>query len=90
MTTAPLPDGDLHRLALALEQLNGTVSTGFATVRGDINLLARGEHENTRRIDALETDVEALKERRFPLPTIGGLMGIAGVVISTISLTTGK
>jgi hypothetical protein len=79
------PD-EAHRLAIALESLNGTVTTGFATVRGDINLLARGEHENTRRIDELETDVEELKSRRFPLPVIGGLCGIAAVLLSVIDV----
>lgn len=83
------PD-ETHRLALALESLRGTVETGFATVRGDINLLARGEHQNTQRIDALDKDVEELKARRFPLPTIGGIMGVAGVIVSVVALTNGR
>lgn len=83
------PD-ETHRLALALESLRGTVETGFATVRGDINLLARGEHHNTQRITDLEDDVEELKARRFPLPTIGGIMGVAGVIVSVVALTNGR
>lgn len=83
------PD-ETHRLAIALESLKGTVSEGFATVRGDINLLARGEHNNTLRIDALDKDVEELKARRFPLPTIGGIMGVAGVIVSVVALTNGR
>lgn len=79
------PD-ETHRLAIAVENLRGTVQEGFAVVRGDLNLLARGENHNTRRLDDLEGDVEELKARRFPIPTIGGLMGVAGVGISVLAL----
>lgn len=83
------PD-ETHRLALAVENLRGDLQTGFATVRGDLNLLARGENHNTSRIDALETDVDELKSRRFPLPTIGGIMGVAGVCVSVVALLNGR
>lgn len=79
-------DGELHRLALAMETLKGSMDTGFSTVRGDINLLARGESYNTQKLQDLEKDVNDLKARRFPLPTIGGLMGVAGVCVSCIAL----
>lgn len=83
------PD-ETHRLAIAVENLRGDLQTGFATVRGDLNLLARGENHNTRRLDDLETDVEDLKARRFPLPTIGGIMGVAGVCVSVVALVQGR
>lgn len=83
------PD-ETHRLAIAVENLRGTVQEGFAVVRGDLNLLARGENHNTRRIDDLEGDVEELKARRFPLPTIGGIMGVAGVCVSVVALVQGR
>lgn len=81
------PD-DNHRLALALETLNGTVQTGFATIRGDINLLSRAEHENGKSIESLDKRVSDLEGRRFPLPTIGGIMGVAGVLVSVVALAT--
>jgi hypothetical protein len=77
------PDpADLHRLALAMEQLNGTVQTGFATVRGDINLLARAEHQNGEDIDKLDTRVGKLEERRWPLQITQGVMSVAAVAIA--------
>lgn len=86
----PTPGNEeTHRLALALEGLRGTVETGFATLRGDINLLARGENHNTRRIDDLEEDVDKLKERRMPLQVIGGLCVASSVVLSVLSLIKG-
>lgn len=75
-------DPDLHRLALAVENLNGTVQTGLTAVRGDINLLARGESENTRRIGELETDVKSLQDRRWPVQITQGVMSVAAVAIA--------
>lgn len=79
-------DGELHRIALAMETMRGAMDTGFATVRGDINVLATRETSALRRLDEVEADVESLKQRRFPLPTIGGLMGVAGVCVSVFAL----
>lgn len=80
---------DAHRLALALEALRGSVDTGFATIRGDINLLARAENHNREDIAALDGRVKSLEDRRFPIPTIGGIMGVAGVCVSVVALTRG-
>lgn len=78
------PD-ETHRLAIALEGLRGTVETGFATVRGDINLLARGELSNKERIDDLEDEVDAIKARQFPTHVIGGLCAFISVALSAFS-----
>ena len=72
-----------HRLELLITE-------GFGAVRSDINLLARGEQEIGRRVIELEKDVGALKARNFPLPTIGCIMGVAGVCVSVVALVTGK
>lgn len=85
MTT--VPDPELHRLALAVEALHGTVQTGFATVRGDINLLARGEQLNTGRIEKLEEDVDQLKGSRFPWPVITGICAVSALALSGFQLT---
>lgn len=81
--------GEIHRLAVAVERLAGEMNTGVATLRGDINVLATREHSNANAITDLRKDVDALQERRFPLPHIGGLCGIAAVVLSVIQ-TFGK
>lgn len=85
MTTAP--DPDMHRMALALEQLSGKMDTGFATVRGDINLLSRGEAANARRIDGVEEDVEELKKTRFPWPVITGVVACGALAMSAFQMT---
>lgn len=79
------PD-ETHRLALAVESLRGTVETGFAAVRGDINVLATRESRNAADIAELDTRVKDLEGRRFPLPTIGGLCGVAAVLLSVVQV----
>lgn len=75
-------DGELSRIAVAMERMNGEMATGFATVRGDINLLARGEQANSRRLDDVEADVEKLKGGRFPWPVITGICAVAAFALS--------
>ena len=79
------PD-ETHRLALALEAMRGTMETGFATLRGDINMLARGESANTARIDDLEDEVDAIKSRQFPLHVVGGLCVVGSLALSVFTL----
>jgi hypothetical protein len=83
------PD-ETHRLALALESLKGLMEAGFATVRGDINLLSRGEHRNTERIENLESDVDKLKERRFPIQLIGSVCVVGSLALSVFSVFVGR
>lgn len=80
---------EAHRLALALESIRGTVETGFTAVRGDINLLAHKESRNASDVLELDKRVNALEDRRFPLPAIGGIMGVIGVLISLIATVKG-
>jgi hypothetical protein len=75
-------DPEIHRLAVALEALNGTMSTGFASVRGEIQLLARGEHQNGEDIDKLDERVGRLEERRWPLQITQGIMSVAAVAVA--------
>jgi hypothetical protein len=81
--------GESQRIEIALEALRGTMNSGFAALRGDINLLARGEYTNTRAIEDLGDRVDSLEERRFPLPVLGGILGVVGVLVSIVSVIRG-
>lgn len=87
MSTAPDPGPELNRMAVALERMNGAIATGFATVRGDINLLTRGEQANAARLDELENDVEELKKTRFPWPVITGICAVGALALSGFQMT---
>lgn len=43
--------------------------------------------DSLRRIDNLETRVTKLESTRWPLPTLGVLSGVGGVIVSLYSLT---
>lgn len=72
------PD-DAHRLELLITE-------GFATVRGDINVMATRESHNSEKITELRVDVDELQARRFPLPVIGGLCGVVAVLLSVVQV----
>jgi hypothetical protein len=88
---------DQAAVAVELERLRGTVSTGFAEVKGSLAVLmersARTERDleqlredTDKEVGALRTEVEALKARRWPLGVVGVLSGIAGIVTGAIAL----
>lgn len=43
-----------------------------------------------RAIPELRAEVEKLKANRWPLPTIGALAGVAGVVVAIVALLGGR
>ncbi|WP_405856104.1 hypothetical protein OG407_07170 [Streptomyces sp. NBC_01515] len=84
-------------VAVELERLRGTVSTGFAEVKGSLSVLVERSDRNERDLQQLRqdtekdlgdlrTDVEALKRNRWPLAAIGALTGIAGSVAGLLAL----
>lgn len=84
-------------VAVELERLRGTVSTGFAEVKGSLSVLVERSDRNERDLQQLRqdtekdlgdlrTDVEALKRNRWPLAAIGALAGIAGAVAGLLAL----
>lgn len=77
---------DRHSLELSIAELRSTVTEGFTAVRGDINLLARGESETTKDVADLTVRVKALESRSFPLPVIGGLCGVAAVLLTVMQV----
>ncbi|MEU1180670.1 hypothetical protein ABZ464_24025 [Streptomyces sp. NPDC005820] len=95
MSGAPEPEASA--VAIELERLRGTVTTGFAEVKGSLAVLVerstRNEQDLVRlrddtqkALDALGTEVEALKARRWPLGVLGALSGVAGAATGAIAL----
>jgi hypothetical protein len=76
-------------LQLAMARIEGSMNTGFATITGQIQLLDRGREHNAHAIDEVETRVENLEQRRFPLPVIGGLVGVLSIALSGFTLVRG-
>lgn len=84
-------------MAVELERLRGTVATGLAEVKGSLAVLlerstrteqdlARLREDTGKELDALRTELEALKARRWPLGVLGAAAGAAGAVTGIASL----
>lgn len=84
-------------VAVELERLRGTVSTGFAEVKGSLSVLverstrneqdlARLREETDQQYTELRAEVEALKKGRWPLPAVGALTGLGALAVALIAL----
>ncbi|MDI9829669.1 hypothetical protein [Streptomyces sp. KAU_LT] len=84
-------------VAVELERLRGTVSTGLAEVKGSLAVLLerstrteadllRLREETDKELDALKAEVEALKDRRWPLGVLGAVAGVVGTLTAVVSL----
>ncbi|MFB6872307.1 hypothetical protein [Streptomyces sp. NPDC056323] len=94
---SPPAEPETQAIAVELERLRGTVTTGFAEVKGSLAVLverstrneqdlARLRTETQRSLDALEDDVEALKARRWPLGMVGAVAGVVGAATGAVAL----
>jgi hypothetical protein len=95
-------------VAVELERLRGTVSTGFAEVKGALAVLVAASERNAKDVvtlredtekdllrlreeydkefDALKTELEELKARRWPLGVLGAVAGVVGTLTAVVSL----
>lgn len=78
--------GTLRDIVLRME---GAMNTGFSAIQGELNLLKRGESDTAGDVRDLRADVDQLKDRRFPLPVIGGLVSFAALGLSAFTLVKG-
>lgn len=72
-------------VALELERLRGAVEAGFARLDGRLDLLAQRHDQTDERLDELEARVDELERRRWPLPSVGALVGLAGLALATLA-----
>jgi hypothetical protein len=56
-----LPTGDPAAVAVALEQIRGTMATGFASIDGKLALLAQRGDQNDRRLEAVEARLDVIE-----------------------------
>ncbi|MFJ4688022.1 hypothetical protein [Streptomyces sp. NPDC088789] len=80
-TPEPPPDS----AAVALERLRATVEVGFARLDGALALLVQRSNQTEGRLDDLENRVDELEDRRWPLPRIGALVGLVGLMLAALA-----
>ncbi|WP_327594724.1 hypothetical protein [Streptomyces chartreusis] len=84
-------------VAVELERLRGTVSTGLAEVKGSLAVLlerstrteqdlVRLRDDTGKELDALRAELEALKGRRWPLGVLGAVAGVVGTLTAVVGL----
>ncbi|HEY1176220.1 MAG TPA: hypothetical protein VGF17_08680 [Phytomonospora sp.] len=81
MTQPPPPES----VAVELEKLRGTMAEGFARVDGALALLVQRGDQTDGRLDELESRVDELDNRRWPLPSIGAMVGLAGLFLAALA-----
>ncbi|MFF9034041.1 hypothetical protein ACF090_01025 [Streptomyces sp. NPDC014892] len=72
-------------VAVELERLRGTMAEGFARIDGALALLVQRSDQTDGRLDELENRVDELETRRWPLPNVGALVGLAGLALAAFS-----
>lgn len=94
---SPPPEPEAQAVAVQLERLRGTVTTGFAEVKGSLAVLVerstrteqdlvRLREQTERSLDVLGAEVDALKARRWPLGVVGAMAGVVGAATGAIAL----
>ncbi|AXE76017.1 hypothetical protein [Streptomyces atratus] len=94
---SPPPEQETEAIAVELERLRGTVTTGFAEVKGSLAVLVerstrteqdlvRLRNETQRSLNELGAEVDALKARRWPLGVVGAMAGVVGAATGAIAL----
>lgn len=94
---SPPPEPEPQAIAVELERLRGTVTTGFAEVKGSLAVLVerstrteqdlvRLRNETQKSLNELGAEVDALKARRWPLGMVGALAGVVGAATGAIAL----
>jgi hypothetical protein len=69
-------------VAIELERLRGTVEAGFARVDGQLALLVQRGDQTDKKLDDHEQRLDALERNRWPLPALGALTGLGGLVVA--------
>lgn len=86
-------------VALELAEIRRSLDVGFARTDGQLNLLIqRADQTDVRvaevdkrtadEIAAVRREVEELKRNRWPLPALGALTGLAGLILAAVPLLT--
>ncbi|PJN40523.1 hypothetical protein CG747_12695 [Streptomyces sp. CB02959] len=77
-------------VALELERLRGTVEAGFARVDGALALVVQRSDQTDRRLADLDTRLDAVERRRWPLPSIAALAGVVGLLMTVWQATIAR
>lgn len=67
---------------LALADLRRSVDVGNATTQGKLDLIVQRADQTERQLEDHETRLDALERSRWPLASVGALVGAAGLAVA--------
>lgn len=82
-----MTEPDASDVALELERLRGSVDAGFARLNGRLDLLAQRHDQTDRRLDEHDGRLDRGEQRRWPLPSVAGLVALAALALSAWEIT---
>jgi hypothetical protein len=71
-------------VAVKLEQIRGTMETGFATINGRLDVGFTRTAQLESEVLTLRSEIEALKRARWPLPSLAAVTGVGALVVSVL------
>jgi hypothetical protein len=93
--SGPETDRPAVSLALELAEIRRSVDVGFARTDGQLALVLQRVDQSDGQVAELKDEVaslrgevEELKRRRFPIPIVGALTGLAALAVALIPLLT--
>ncbi|WP_242640642.1 hypothetical protein [Streptomyces kasugaensis] len=60
------------------------MEAGFARVDGALALLVQRSDQTDRQLADLDARLDAVERRRWPLPAVGALTGLAALVVAVV------
>ncbi|MFK0289955.1 hypothetical protein ACIQU6_05615 [Streptomyces sp. NPDC090442] len=85
-----MTDRDPGDVALELERLRTAVEAGFARLDGQLALVGQRSDQTDRRLADLDTRLDAVERRRWPLPSIAALVGVIGLALTIWQATAAR
>lgn len=73
---------DGSSMSVELVRLRGEMTTGFAKIGGQLDVIASNQGQVRRDLDSLEGRVTALEARRVPLGLLAAVSGAVSAVVA--------
>jgi hypothetical protein len=86
MTT---PNGD-GAVAVEIARLRGEMTTGFAEIKGQLDVIVQAQAANSQDIAELDKRVSALEARRWPIGSVAALSGAVSAVVAAVAFAVGQ
>jgi hypothetical protein len=85
-----IPYSNELNVAAELAKLRGEMSTGFATIKGQLDTIAQAQNTTAQDVQDLDRRVAALEARRMPIPAVAAISGAVSAVVAVGAWLAGQ